>query len=321
MRSPDSQRFYSRSQSTPVVNSRPISGLQKGLLFARREGTRGLFSALRLRRRRRKSKTGDQVRSTERGRTHSTSVSDDESYPSFCESAAADPSVFATFRSDPRYTPILENLAIVHGRTCLDQIFQDPVVSAAVPASVRGDTLGGPLQFRYKGIGHVSPTTLRYLKVVADLRRHFGDLSELRIVEIGIGYGGQCRALMSIAAIQSFDGIDLPEVILLAERFLRASGVDMRRVTLTNGRAPRSVSGDLFISNYAFSELHREAQELYMENVVQNCPRGYVTYNPIAQDSTGAMTAAEFASRIPNSRTFDEFPLTHPGNKVIVWGS
>ena len=40
------------------------------------------------------------------------------------------------------------------------------------------------------------------------------------VAEVGIGYAGQCRILMSLLQIKKYNLIDLPEVLALAERFL-----------------------------------------------------------------------------------------------------
>jgi hypothetical protein len=113
---------------------------------------------------------------------------------------------------------------------------------------------------------------------------------------------------------------DIPEVLALANRFLDVSGTDLRVVDTCDGRIPDTCSSDLLISNYAFSELHREVQEMYWERVVRNSSRGYVTYNHIAPPEAKSLTASEFAARIPGARVLPEFPLTHPANVIVVWG-
>ena len=62
----------------------------------------------------------------------------------------------------------------------------------------------------------VSPTTLRYLKVANDLETLFSSLDGLRICEIGVGYGGQCRVLDAMFAVKSYTLVDLRPVLELA---------------------------------------------------------------------------------------------------------
>ena len=42
-------------------------------------------------------------------------------------------------------------------------------------------------------IGKISPNTLKYIKVLMDLKKHWKTLDNMEICEIGVGYGGQCR--------------------------------------------------------------------------------------------------------------------------------
>jgi hypothetical protein len=80
------------------------------------------------------------------------------------------------------------------------------------------------------------------------------------------------------------------------------------------------MESDLVISNYAFSELRRPIQEAYLRKVLQPAKRGYITFNQIAPGNFQSYSAAELLQIIPGSKVFEERPLTHPNNCVIVWG-
>ena len=70
------------------------------------------------------------------------------------------------------------------------------------------NSYGGANKEEYENIGLISPT-LRYIKVLSDLIYHFGDLSNFNICEVGIGYGGQSRIIMSyFKNIKSYTFID-----------------------------------------------------------------------------------------------------------------
>ncbi len=47
--------------------------------------------------------------------TIKTSISDDNVYPDFCKLAATNDAVFTTFRSNPKYTTILEHVTRTEG--------------------------------------------------------------------------------------------------------------------------------------------------------------------------------------------------------------
>ena len=76
---------------------------------------------------------------------------------------------------------------------------------------------------------------------------------------------------------------------------------------------------DLLISNYAFTELARDVQEIYLNKVILNCKMGYITYNDINPDFYHSFKKEELLNLIPNSIMLEEKPLTHKNNCIIVW--
>ena len=53
------------------------------------------------------------------------------------------------------------------------------------------DLVGGSNLVDYKDVGHVSPSSLRYAKVLSDILVLFKKKKFKKIAEIGTGYGGQ----------------------------------------------------------------------------------------------------------------------------------
>jgi hypothetical protein len=143
----------------------------------------------------------------------------------------------------------------------------------------------------------------------------------MRIAEIGVGYGGQCRVVCTAWPILSYDLFDIPEVLALSRRFLGAVDLDLTSIRFVDGRNPGTGDYDLVVSNYAFSELQRNVQEAYLERVVLGSRRGYVTYNHIAPEEWGSLSAQEFADRVPGARIVPERPLTHADNVIVLWGT
>ena len=77
---------------------------------------------------------------------------------------------------------------------------------------------------------------------------------------------------------------------------------------------------DLFISNYAFSELKREIQDLYINNAIKYSQNGYITYNDIANKSLNPYKLKDYRTFIPKDiKLYEENPITHPNNKIVVW--
>lgn len=249
-----------------------------------------------------------------------SSISDAGLYPLFCQMAADDPSIFARFRRSLIYRDILEHVTKDQGSRYLAEIKRQGIIGGDLQRLLSSDTVGAPYRYMYGSDGLASPSTLRYVKVASDLAELFGPLSGMTVAEIGVGYGGQCRVLTSVWRISRYRLYDIPEVLALATQFLDASDVDQHTIDVGDGRAPDTYSSDLLISNYAFSELHRDVQEMYWEKVIRNSSRGYVTYNHISPEGSNSMSATEFADRIPGARILPEIPLTHPDNVIVAWG-
>jgi hypothetical protein len=76
----------------------------------------------------------------------------------------------------------------------------------------------------------------------------------------------------------------------------------------------------LFLSNFAFSELNKSTQDLYIENILKNSKRGFMLYNHIHENPETGYSALEILERIPGSSFFAEDPLTYVGNVIVAWG-
>ena len=184
------------------------------------------------------------------------------------------------------------------------------------------DLTGSPLRYRYKKIGLVSPTLIRYAYVMAELNEIF-DFDEIEsISEIGTGYGGQSAVIQSLYKVKCYTVYDLPEVSQLTQRFLSATNSEFTS-RVGNWRSSSEQPCDLLISNYAFSELPKTVQQTYLKNVISKAKRGYMVMNSGRTNytgrSNGKMTLGEILGYLPTSRVVEEYPQTSPDNYVIVW--
>ena len=115
--------------------------------------------------------------------------------------------------------------------------------------------------------------------------------------------------------------IDLPEAIGLAERFLSNFDTCKGNVKFVDGlHLYTNIYSDLVISNYAFSELQREVQDMYLEKVILNSKRGFITWNNLGQNAFNAHSISELLKIIPGSKIIDEKHLTAKDNCIIIWG-
>jgi len=252
-----------------------------------------------------------------------SSITDSEmlaSYPSLCGSAVKNPEIFKKFRSSRVMVEALDHVSIEQGNGYIAEILKHTSWSEKfTKVLVEIDKVGDPRKFRFRPYGTFSPTLLRYLKVYTDLKKNFGSLQNLTIVEIGIGFGGQASLISLLDKPLSYTYYDIPPVLELAQKFTKELNVP-GNFTFIDGRNPKPSKPDLVISNYAFSELNRDVQDQYLKNVVLSSPRGYITWNNLSAENLGGYSLAELIRLIPNSQIFPEKPNTSESNAIIVWG-
>jgi len=256
-------------------------------------------------------------------RVGNSSITDSErlaTYPGLCGLAARDLETFKKFRSSRVLVQALDHVSIEQGNLYISAIQKlGPWSEKFTEILFKIDKVGKPRKFYFKPYGTFSPTLLRYLKVYKDLENYFGSLKNLNIAEIGIGFGGQASLISLLSPPLSYTCYDLPPVLELAQKFMKeidASG----NFTFLDGRNPEPLNPDLVISNYAFSELNRDVQEQYLENVVLKSPRGYITWNNLSEQHLRGYSLAELTRVIPNSQIRPENPNTSECNAIIVWG-
>lgn len=249
-------------------------------------------------------------------------------YNDFVWRAVLDTRTFDRFRRDKVYCRILEHVNQEQGSAYL-ALIADPVIRGICFDSEYADAIGKPQVAVYEG-HKISPTTLRYAKVVSDLTQYFPDFAACRsIVEIGIGYGGQARLVSEYAKrvgaqLTTYTLIDLPPVLSLAQRYLDHFALQPRCRFETKSMLARDESWDLVISNYAFSEFNRELQEEYLTLILKKARSGYLTMNTGLPSDPPApfprLTVREVMSALPNPVIRREEPLTAPRNYIIAFG-
>ena len=247
-----------------------------------------------------------------------TSLSDADEFISICKAAYQNDQIFERFRRNRQYRTILEHVTWKQGKKYQACIKNLELYSQIFPALRRQGKVGGPFRYRYKPIGYISPTQLRYLKVLDDLHNMYGSLSGFKIGEIGIGFGGQAAVILSFYDDLKYHFYDLPEVLDLASKFLSVSNV-VASPTKNDGRSPIPTRFDLVISNYAFSELSRKVQDLYIENVLSETKHAYITWNELSHSKLDGYSLDKILELFPLARLIDEVPLTAPGNTIIYW--
>jgi hypothetical protein len=254
------------------------------------------------------------------GNTSLTDSQRNYTYPDFCELASSDDKLFSEFRRAKIIATVYDHVSLDLGKSYIAELLKHGKVSKKfVAVAHQIDTLGNPRQYNFAFFGKISPTTLRYLKVYLDLKHYFGNLEKMKVTEIGIGFGGQASLIALLDPPVVYNLFDIPPVLNLAKRF--TGELDLQNtLEFLDGRNPKIVDSDLVISNYAFSELTKTIQEIYLENVILRATRGYITWNSLGEDFMSAYSLADLVRIIPNSQIIPEVPYSHAGNSILIWG-
>lgn len=252
------------------------------------------------------------------------SISQSGLYVDYCLRAGNDDEEFKNFKRNPIYRTILEHATFKQGKEYLDFIQErNPNFLNQAGLLRKNDSVGNPVTYDYPVVGKFSPATLQYLKIANDLKEHFGDLSQFRIVEIGGGYGGQCLVISQLSKFKHYTLIDLPQCLPLAEKYLRTQNVPNVSF-LGNHQLDQVPPADLLISNFAFSEIDIDEQTKYLQQVIQRIPRGYMTVNFISKlFNVNSMTEKKLVETLEKAgakvTVMPEIPPTGDNNVIVTW--
>jgi len=249
----------------------------------------------------------------------STSISDYFSYKNVCLEASKNEEAFSKFKQNSEYTTILEHTSKEYGQKYIDFILKTGLDLSKINKFKENDEQGNPTKVEYLDpFGLISPSTLRYVKVLSELESIFGSLANKKIVEIGVGYGGQSKLIMDYFNIDEYNFVDLPEVLGLTKKYLEKYGYKNLNYYTYDSLPEKNY--DIVISNYAFTECNKGIQKIYLEKIINKSKSGYITGNQIGHHfNVDMMNREEIKNAIPNSKLIAEVPLTHPNNYILTW--
>ena len=196
-------------------------------------------------------------------------------YLNVCNYAANSDEFFKQFKSHPAYRHVLEHVSYEEGQQYLKEIGIDYLDK--LEEVKENDSLGSPVIYEYPSVGEISPTTIRYIKNTSDIINKFGNSFD-SIVEIGGGYGGLCKVLSSFIKFEQYLLLDLEECNLLSRKYL--SHFDLPTLSYRSEEIDEiDENFDLLISNYAFSECHKEVQQDYIKRFIKKSNNFYIMHN------------------------------------------
>jgi len=220
-----------------------------------------------------------------------------ESHQKFLQSLANQPCSEWSFKQEPCFMEILENVSKEYGAQYLQNIEADfPMVTFEILRKYvnTNDKYGNASKTIFttqdKKLLYCSPSSLRYLYHALILVDAFKLSGCRKIIELGAGYGGLCLAVQFVVqlftdvTIDKYVMIDLPHSCTLIRSYLQ---VHEEFLTI-----PYEVMDDydtisieyssnneyFFVSNYCFSALSLKWQTHYLSHVLENCQHGWVTW-------------------------------------------
>lgn len=246
-------------------------------------------------------------------------------YLQLCKEALFNEEVFQNFKRRPLYTLFQEFTTYEEGNDYLNVIYRDspdllnPILMKKFQSN---DRLGNPATFLYKRIGLFSPTTLRYIKAVSDLRAHFGNLDGMKVIEIGGGYGGQCKILSDLFLFSSYTLVDFPESLELAKKYLER--LNVANVQFLKADEIESQPCDLVISHYGFTQTNANLQKRYLKKIISNANRGYLVCNFFPKTfGMNALSKENLLKKLSEAgvsyEILPEEPLTGQNHFIIMW--
>ena len=246
-----------------------------------------------------------------------SSISDGTSYERICERMSKDETFFKDFKQNQIYNEILEHVTKNQGQDYLNIINKEySFLLKKIELFKENDKQGSPKKYYYDGIGEISPSTLRYIKVLGDLIKYDLIKDNIDIVEIGGGYGGQSKIILDYFNIKKYTIIDLKSPLALTEKYLKLFNND-DIYDFKDAYTYEKTSSDLVISNYAFSECNKNVEDDYIEKIINETKHGYMTINYL---NNSVYTVDEIIKRMNKDvKIVDETPLTFAKNKIIIW--
>jgi len=242
-------------------------------------------------------------------------------YLVICKLAVDHDDVFEVFKRVKDYRVQLEHVSKKQGQLYLNIIKKEKSLLRYFSMFKDNDKFRCPVKYNYD-VGIFSPTTLRYIKVLMDLKTFFGDLNNFNIVEIGVGYGGQCKIISDVFKPASYTMIDLYLTLLLAKKYLSKFNIQ-NVIYLTSQQIDNKKEYDLVISNYAFSEIEKSLQDDYIQKILPFSKRGYLTCNYDGISTPNSPYNKEELFRMLSQwhsiEVVDEEPKTSRDNFIIKW--
>lgn len=215
-----------------------------------------------------------------------TSIADGLPYKNFCEQVMNDKTgeLLKNFRRNPDYD------LVVPGNRCGDEMFEHlDLLKLDYPEMLEFMYLfekdqgefGNPRKYQFD-VGNFDVPLILHIYYLALTRRYFGDLTGMKILEIGPGVGLFFKVLTDLYNVQ-YSCVDLKAPLYIVQKHIeflnRMKFVD--KLITCDEVCSDNFAGDeydLVVSDCAFNELHRDIQEIYLKKLFNKSKRGRIAF-------------------------------------------
>ncbi len=256
--------------------------------------------------------------------TSSCCIYDQKVFAESLKLATLDDKEFAQFKRNPFLNLLWENFSREEGEKWLSQIeTKYPFLIEKFESFKESDKIGNPRVYSFGERGEFSPTTLRHAALSGELKMRLGELSGLKIIQIGAGYGGLYRILNEVETLESYTLVDLPEHLDLAKKYLEKFGLK-NFVCLTPEELPKEAHYDLVLSDLSFSEFNRTYQKLFFERILSKARCGFLLGHLFSKHfGVIPMNREELKERFEKNGKFSKWEFHEPTiekeNYYIFW--
>ena len=194
---------------------------------------------------------------------------------------------FDNFRSESQWK-IWESGQENIGRISLDSIQRNNLMNLFLKHEKSfklNDLVGSPTLFNFPEVDAISSSTIQYACDALNINNLISSriTPVERIVEIGAGFGGLCRAISVLIDFKEYIIIDLPEVLALQEKYLSKFPVIFKKISFVNALDRLAIEGinppDLTIACASIAELDSKTQDHYNKRIICNSDYVYIAYN------------------------------------------
>ena len=154
------------------------------------------------------------------------------------------------------------------------------------------DSVGNPILFDFPEVSGISSSTIQYASDTLNIYKLIGANTIVvnRIVEIGAGFGGLCRAISVLIDFNEYVIVDLPEVITLQRKYLSQYSEIFNKIkfvdALDNSAIEQISAPDLVIACASIAELDLKTQIHYNKTLIDKSKYAYIAYNTMFRENS-----------------------------------